>query len=156
MVLIIQIAAVLANIVLGVFAGAGIGVGLLFFLVGLPKSKSLKTTQGLLKLLKFVLPVAATLGIAFIYLAITFYSARLIGEHFVLSRPGTATEQALLGRQLLSLGIGQGVWFFVSIRWLLPPMIDKLGFNRKQLLAVIGGSILTILTGIIAMYNAAS
>ncbi len=72
----------------------------------------------------------------------------------MLAGPLTPQMKLLWGQKVLTLGLLESLWAFVSLKWLLPFFFDPLDLNKKQILVVVSGIVFSVASGIYAMLEA--
>ncbi|MBQ4897966.1 hypothetical protein KB559_03855 [Paenibacillus sp. Marseille-P2973] len=148
MLFVFLMAGAIVNAILATIGGAVFIVGVVFFLIGVPqfKSSGKKINRNLLK---EVFPICVTLLTLILYMIIAYWSSRTAGTlAFSLSDPSSSLlNQA---KKLTCLGIVQGLFSFVAMKWLLPRLIGELGLEKKHIWGISIGFIFTITNGIAA------
>ncbi|WP_313640155.1 hypothetical protein [Paenibacillus sp.] len=145
MIFILLMAGAIVNGVLCAFVGCAVFVGFVFFLIGLPTSKSSKKWSSP-DLIKFILTVFLTLLTLIMYMIMTSWNART-GGTLAFSHPvstGAYTDQA---KNLVLWGTVQGVFSLLAFKWLLPSLIGIVGLDKKHRWGISAGAILTIVGG---------
>lgn len=145
MLFVFLMAGAIVNAVLATIGGAVFIVGVVFFLIGVPKfeSSGKKINRNLLK---EVLPICVTLLILILYMIITYWSSRTAGMlAFSLSDPSSTLLNP--AKKLIFLGVIQGLFSFVALKWLLPRLIGELGLEKKHIWGISIGFIFTITNG---------
>lgn len=145
MIFLLLMAGAVMNGVLCVFAGGVVFVGFVFFLIGLPASKSSKKWFTL-DMIKFALTVFLTLLTLVMYMIITYWSART-GGTLAFSRSISTDAFMNQAKNLVLWGTVQGAFSLFAFIWMLPRLIGELGLDRKQIWGVSAGAVLTIASG---------
>ncbi|WP_431085801.1 hypothetical protein [Paenibacillus sp. 8b26] len=126
-------------------------VGIVFFLLGLPEfKKSPKLTK---EAVKDIIYIFLTLLILLIFVVIISWNIRT-SSVLSFSGPLTSEMQFYWGRKVLIIGLLEAAWFFISIKWLLPIVFDRVDLSKKQSIFVISGILLSEISGIYAMLGA--
>ncbi|MCY9514777.1 hypothetical protein [Paenibacillus apiarius] len=97
-------AGAIVNAIQCVFVGGAVFVGFVFFLVGLPQSKSLKKWFTL-DMIKFTLTVFFTLLTLIMYMVITYGNVRT-GGTLAFSRPNSTDAYMTQAKNLVLWGAG--------------------------------------------------
>ncbi|MDN9009396.1 hypothetical protein [Brevibacillus laterosporus] len=148
MIFMLLMAGAAVNVALCVIAGGVVFVGGVFFLIGLPASKSSKKWLSP-DLIKFALTVFLTLLTLIIYMVITFWSART-GGTLAFSRSVPTNAYMDQAKNLILLGGVQGAFSLLAFKWLLPGLIGELGLSKKHIWGISAGGIVTIAGGSVA------
>lgn len=148
MIFMLLMAGAVVNAALCVIVGGVVLVGVVFFLIGLPSSKSSKKCLSS-DLIKFTLTVFLTLLTLMIYMMITYWSART-GGTLAFSRSVPIHAYMDQSKNLILLGTIQGVFSLLAFKWLLPSLIGELGLDKKHIWGVSAGVIVTISGGSVA------
>ncbi|MFD0621313.1 hypothetical protein ACFQZR_28230 [Paenibacillus sp. GCM10027629] len=145
MLFILLMAGAIVNGALCAFVGCAVFVGFVFFLIGLPTSKSSKKWLSP-DMIKFTLTVFLTLLTLMIYMTITLWSART-GGTLAFSRSVPIDAYMNQAKKLVLLGTAQGVFVLLAFKWLLPRFIGELRLDKKHIWGVSAGVIITIVGG---------
>ncbi|MEC0181295.1 hypothetical protein P4H61_07250 [Paenibacillus peoriae] len=126
-------------------------MGIVFFLIGLPEfKKSPKLTKEAKKNITYIMSTLLTLVV---FMVIISWNIRASGD-LMLAGPLTPPMKLLWGQKVLTLGLLEGLWAVVSLKWLLPFFFDPLNLNKKQILVVVSGIVFSVASGIYAMLEA--
>ncbi|AET58130.1 hypothetical protein HPL003_06835 [Paenibacillus terrae HPL-003] len=126
-------------------------MGIVFFLIGLPEfKKSPKLTKEAVKSITYIF---ATLLILLIFVVIISLNIHASGDLF-LTGPLTPQMKFLWGQKVLTLGLLEGLWAVISLKWLLPIFFDPLDLSKKQILVLGCGIVFSVGSGFYAMLEA--
>ncbi|MGZ0038902.1 hypothetical protein [Paenibacillus ottowii] len=140
-----------ANIILGSSVGVAIIVGIVFFLIGFPEfKKSPKLTNKAKKDITYIMSTLLTLVI---FVVIVSWNIHTSGDLF-LEGPLTPQMKLHWGQKVLMLGLAEGLWAVISLKWLLPFFFDPLGLSKKQILVLVSGIAFSVVSGIYAVLEA--
>ncbi|WP_231887313.1 hypothetical protein [Paenibacillus jamilae] len=140
-----------ANIILGSSVGVAIIVGIVFFLIGFPEfKKSPKLTNKAKKDITYIMSTLLTLVI---FVVIVSWNIHTSGDLF-LAGPLTPQMKLHWGQKVLILGLVEGLWAVISLKWLLPFFFDPLGLSKKQILVLVSGIAFSVVSGIYAVLEA--
>lgn len=141
----------MANIILGSFIGAAIFMGIVFFLIGLPEfKKSPKLTKKAKKDIAYIMSTLLTLVV---FMVIVFWNIRASGD-LMLAGPLTPQMKFHWGQKVLMLGLLEGLWSVITLKWLLPIFFDPLDLSKKQILVLVSGIVFSVGSGIYAILEA--
>lgn len=152
MVFLLLLAGAAVNAVLCSIGGVIILVGFVFYLIGLPESKRTEKSKTR-DLIKYSLPIFATLLMIILYMVITYWCART-GGTLAFSRSIPADGRLEQAKILVLFGIVQGVYALVAFKWLLPGLIGNLGLDRRHKWWISIGAIVTVAGGGVAWLTA--
>jgi hypothetical protein len=126
-------------------------VGIVFFLIGLPEFKrSPKLTKKAKKDITYIMSTLLTL---LIFVVIVSWNLHTSGDLF-LEGPLTPQMKFHWGQKVLLLGLLEGLWAVISLKWLLPIFFDPLDLSKKQILVLVSGIVFSVVSGIYAMLEA--
>ncbi|MGQ3477276.1 hypothetical protein [Paenibacillus sp. TY11] len=126
-------------------------MGIVFFLIGFPEfKKSPKLTKEAKKDITYIMSTLLTLVV---FVVIVSWNIRASGD-LMLAGPLTPQMKVLWGQKVLTLGLLEGLWAVVSLKWLLPFFFDSLDLNKKHILVVVSGIVFSVISGIYAMLEA--
>lgn len=146
MLFILLMAGAIVNGVLCAFVGCAVFIGFVFFLIGLPTSKS-STKWSSPDLIKFTLTVFLTLLALIMYMIMTAWNART-GGTLAFSHPVSTDAYMDQAKNLVLWGTVQGAFSLLAFKWLLPSLIGKLVIiDKKHRWGISAGAILTIAGG---------
>ncbi len=141
----------MANIILGSFIGVAIFMGIVFFLIGWPEfKKTLKLTKKAKKDIAYIMSTLLTLVV---FMVIVCWNIRASGD-LMLAGPLTPQMKFHWGQKMLMLGLLEGLWAVITLKWLLPVFFDPLDLSKKQILVLVSGIVFSIVSGIYAMLEA--
>lgn len=148
MTFLLLMAGAIVNAIQFVFVGGAVIIGFVFFLIGLPSSKS-KKKRFTRDTIKFILTVFSTLFTLIVYMVITFWNVRTGG---ILAFSGSYSTDVYVAhaKSLVLFGVIQGAFSILAFKWMLPLIIGKLGLGTKHKWAIVSGSLLTIAGGSVA------
>lgn len=138
-------AGAIVNGALCAFVGCAVFVGFVFFLIGLPTSKSSKKWLSP-DLIKFILTVFLTLLTLIMYMIMTYWNART-GGTLAFSRPVSSDAYMDQAKNLVLWGTVQGAFSLLVFKWLLPILFGELRLDKKHRWGISAGAILTIAGG---------
>lgn len=141
----IQLAALVINTVTAVFAGGAVFIGLIFMLIGLPQAASGFRTNSR-ELLRFLLPVIATLLVIGVFLVLMYTNVKLNGR-LAISRSLPSETRQSMGQWLMLSGIAEFLWFWLCQQWLFKLLIDGIDFEHKHILIILAGAGLSVVAG---------
>ncbi|WP_314588130.1 hypothetical protein [Paenibacillus terrigena] len=144
MLFILLMAGAIVNGVLCAFVGCAVFIGFVFFLIGLPTSKSSKKWLSP-DMINFTLTVFFTLLTLMIHMTITLWSART-GGTLAFSRSVPIDTDMNQAKKLVLLGTAQGVFVLLAFKW-LPRLIGEIKLDKKHIWGVSSGVIITIVGG---------
>lgn len=145
MIFILLIASTVANGILFTFAGGAVVLGLVFSLIGWPSSKP-KDSGQLKKLYTFILLVCATLTMLVMFMALTFWSARISGT-LAFTSPAEVELYISQAKKLVLLGAVQGVFSLLVFRYIMPLIAGELEFSKKHIWMIASGVLLSLASG---------
>ncbi|AZH31826.1 hypothetical protein [Paenibacillus sp. M-152] len=126
-------------------------VGIVFFLIGFPEfKKSPKLTKKAKKDITYIMSTLLTLVI---FVVIVSWNIHTSGDLF-LEGPLIPQMKLHWGQKVLILGLVEGLWAVISLKWLLPIFFDPLDLSKKQILVLVSGIALSMISGIYAMLEA--
>ncbi|QDY86457.1 hypothetical protein FQU75_16065 [Paenibacillus polymyxa] len=126
-------------------------VGIVFFLIGFPEfKKSPKLTNKAKKDITYIMSTLLTLVI---FVVIVSWNIHTSGDLF-LEGPLTPQMELHWGQKVLMLGLVEGLWAVISLKWLLPIFFDPLGLSKKQILVLVSGIAFSVVSGIYAVLEA--
>lgn len=148
MLFVFLMAGAIVNAILAAIGGGIFMVGVVFFLIGIPQFKSSGKKMNR-DLFKEMLPICVTLLTQILYMIIAYWSAKTAGTlAFSLSDPSSNLLDP--AKKLIFLGVIQGIFSFVALKWLLPRLIGELGLEKKHIWGISLGTVFTITNGIAA------
>ena len=104
-------------------------MGIVFFLIGLPEfKKSPKLTKEAKKDITYITSTLLTLVV---FVVIVSWNIRASGD-LMLAGPITTQMKYLWGQKVLTIGLLEGLWTVVSLKWLLPFFFDALDLNKSK------------------------
>ncbi|WP_226002288.1 hypothetical protein [Paenibacillus sp. BJ-4] len=93
------------------------------------------------------------MSILLVFVIIVSLNIYASGDLF-LAGPLTPQMKLLLGQKVLMLGLLEGLWAVISLKWLLPIFFDPLDLSKKQILVLVSGIVFSVVSGIYAMLEA--
>lgn len=151
MLLVLKLLNIGVNLIVATFMGSCIIIGFVFFLIGFQGERLSKLAKGKQTRIDLI-KIFSTLGILAVILLLSFESLRTTG-HLAFASPDPETARQV-GVKLMLLGMAQGAWFFVSLKWLLPLVFDPVNLNKKQTRVVITAPLLNLLAGLFTFLRA--
>nr|WP_254207621.1 hypothetical protein [Paenibacillus sp. AK121] len=120
-------------------------------MIGFPEfKKSPKLTKKAKKDITYIMSTLLTLVI---FVVIVSWNIHTSGDLF-LEGPLTPQMKLHWGQKVLILGLVEGLWAVISLKWLLPIFFDPLDLSKKQILVLVSGIALSMISGIYAMLEA--
>ena len=148
MLFILLMAGAIVNGALCAFAGVAVFMGFVFFLIGLPTSKSSRKWPAP-DHIQFILTVFSTLLTLIVFMIITYWNAKT-GGILAFSRTFPIDAYIDQAKHLIFWGTIQGAFSLLIFKWLLPNLLGELTLDKKHIWGISAGVILTITGGGVA------